>query len=371
MKAYGVSLALFFSTGLIAQDRAWEATVNCKNAFGFYNQCSGYNGTLNLDSLTASSPRISGRTTLLFDLSCSRVVGTAPKVTVEVGGTQANLAFTNTPSLQAIEVPAVPQGQLVLTFTPAAATQFAPDCRVDFLGSISVPDVFAIENLLTEQSVSLETLENNLAQVNDLKRLPAKWGNVAEVEAQTQVIRKSLEVNCLRNVLQVNRRFNKALASRTTDDNTVIELLMGKDFLTQASTVDRSVCSTAQITVNDRRIEGAVGVLIQELNELDTLGNGLTDAIPQSEACRESPESTSCLSLGNQVAASIESSLALFRGKKENLLRLVQAEKSRVNARITDLKNTAAKRNVSILQSLTQTWNQVVSDLNGQSGSLP
>lgn len=347
-----------------AQQKLWESISNCENAFGFYNQCSGYTGQWKLDSITESQPRISGKTTLLFDLSCTRVVGTAPKILIEAGGTQANLTFTSTPSLQALEIPASPDGEVAVNFTPSPSVQFAPDCRIEWLGSLSVPDIFSIENLLTEQSLSLEILEQALNGIVEIRRLPAKWLNVKEAESQVHVIRKSLKVNCLRNVIQVNRRLSKPMDQRTHEENAAVELLIGRDFVAYEGKVERTICSDAQTALEDKRIEGAIGVLTQEMNELDTLANSLTDALPNSGLCAGAQANAQCLTLGDDLTAKIQANLELFKSKLNQLKTFIQAEKSRLAGQIAELKNAAAKRNLTILQSTTRSWDASVQGLD-------
>ncbi|WP_141731506.1 hypothetical protein [Oligoflexus tunisiensis] len=369
MKKYLLATAILSLAPVAsAQQKLWEATANCKNAFGFYNQCRGYTGQLNLDAITESKPRISGKTTLLFDLSCSRATGASSKIMVEAGGTQAQLTFTNTPTLQTLEIPASPNGTVSVSFNPSPSAQYAPDCRIEWLGSLSTPDIFSIENLQTEQSLALEILESTLAGITDLRRLPAKWLNVREAESQVHVIRKSLEVNCLRNIIQLNRRLGKPVDTRLPEDQSAIDLLVGNDFASYEGKLERTVCSEARMDFEDKRIEGAIGVLTQQMNELDTLANSLVDALPLSGVCAGGQADAQCLTLGDELLSKTNANLELFRSKLAQLQNFISAEKARLAVRIPELKNAAARRNLTILQSTSRSWEVSMQGLDSLTG---
>ncbi|MFY7929040.1 MAG: hypothetical protein ACOVS5_09215 [Oligoflexus sp.] len=347
-------IGVFLMSSPLRSEELWSAKKACQANFGLVNNCQAntHLSTIQVEAPTAAAElKLPRRVLAFFNASCSRVAGKSPLVKVRFGNNDTTLGFTSTPVLQVLETSAVTSVDLKATVEVDPKSSLAPDCRLEYFGSVSVLDANLAETLADTLAAQDSSLLNLRASILRLTETPATLPTLQALPVELTASSRRLTLACQQAIAQANRRINLPSEQRLPQDNTFIEFLIGPELKESTTSVDsRAICQNLETKVQGKNVTGLVLRYVSEILALKSLQERVALAIGDIEQCKETdPEN--CGLQDPEPLRTIDSIIAATKSERAKFAAFLKSEILRTSTEQENLrKNVQSELSQQLLQ---------------------
>lgn len=278
----------FLIAGSAVADTIWEAKKSCKSDFGFFSGCEAFSTKIPVGEINAHGLQLPVSRRLFFSLSCSRYTGRAPLVTLRGQSFDVNLGFAKSSSLQIIDFSSSSESTTDFSISFDRISQFAPDCKVQYFGSVISPNIQFVESSFDAMASDIDDrleIKRSLLEVGNSQPDVARLNRVAD-DLGSAVKRQNM--SCMRLLQQSNRRTIKPVSDRGESDASIIELALGAEFSNYEGALDaKSICEGRNLGVQSMTVAGMVARFVNEATAIEELKKRLADlsSVCNSASC--------------------------------------------------------------------------------------